>query len=46
MAEGVLLLLIGVYAAPMLAVCGRGTRSRGPSWFDIPKPTNRAARRS
>lgn len=31
--------------AGILALCDRGIRIPGPSWFDIPHPTGRAARR-
>ncbi len=46
MAEGILLLAIGVIACGLFAACDRGIRLTGPSWFDIVHPTNRAARRS
>lgn len=49
MAEGFVMLLLTAAAAPTIALCGRGRRVSGPSWFDVlmhaPRPTNRAARR-
>ncbi|MDF2899687.1 MAG: hypothetical protein K0Q46_6473 [Rhodococcus erythropolis] len=45
MAEGLLMLALAVIVAPVIAACGRGELPKGPSWFDIPHDTNRAARR-
>lgn len=44
--SGLLVLVYGMLLALTVAACGRGSRSSGPSWFDLPLPTGRAARRS
>lgn len=49
MAEGIVLMLLGLAMAPPIAWCGRGVRLSVPSWFDLltfgQRPANRAARR-
>lgn len=45
MPEDLVLLGLALCMTPVIAACGRGTLPKGPSWFDIPHDTNRAARR-
>lgn len=46
MVEAIMVLVMGMLIAGVLAACGRGVRIPGPSWFEIPHDTNRAARRA